>query len=81
MLQPGPDREVRWRADSGAVAASSVQRGWRGEGLDWQQTQSMLRYYPYLLRGVDRAATLAGEVDMRAYADWLASEYGLRVAY
>ena len=81
LLQPGPDREVRQRAESGAVAASSLQRDFRGAGLDWQQTLPMLRDYPYRLRGVDGAPSLAGEVDMRAYSEWLSREYGLAPEY
>jgi hypothetical protein len=41
----------------------------------------MIRRYPYLLRGHDGAATLAGRVDMAAYSSWLAEHYGLDVQY
>jgi hypothetical protein len=41
----------------------------------------MIRRYPYLLRGHDGAATLAGRVDMAAYSAWLSQQYGLSVQY
>ena len=50
-------------------------------GLDRGRAEAMIRRYPYLLRGHDGAATLAGSVDMAAYSSWLAEHYALNVQY
>ena len=52
-----------------------------GAGLDRNRAEAMIRRYPYLLRGHDGAATLAGSVDMSAYSTWLAEHYALNVRY
>jgi hypothetical protein len=52
-----------------------------GAGLDRNRAEAMIRRYPYLLRGHDGAATLAGSVDMAAYSTWLAEHYALNVRY
>ena len=52
-----------------------------GTGLDRSRAETMIRRYPYLLRGHDGAATLAGTVDMAAYATWLAEHYAVDVRY
>jgi hypothetical protein len=52
-----------------------------GSGLDRARAEAMIRRYPYMLRGHDGAATLAGRVDMAAYSAWLSEHYGLEVQY
>lgn len=52
-----------------------------GAGLDRSRAEAMIRRYPYLLRGRDGAATLAGTVDMSAYSTWLAEHYALNVQH
>jgi RHS repeat-associated protein len=74
-LQPGPDRDVRGLAPVSALL--ETQR----TGLTREQAETMIRRYPYRLRGVDGSATLAGRVDMAAYSAWLAEHYGHEVLY
>jgi RHS repeat-associated protein len=75
LLAPGPDRDIRL-SPSVAGSASAL-----GSGLDRNRAESMIRRYPYMLRGHDGAATLAGRVDMAAYSTWLSEHYGLDVLY
>ncbi|MBM3408244.1 MAG: hypothetical protein FJY25_13100 [Betaproteobacteria bacterium] len=82
LLAPGPDREFRLPSNALRGAATSGQPGGElGSGLDRARAETMIRRYPYMLRGHDGAATLAGRVDMAAYSAWLSEQYGLKVQY
>lgn len=82
LLTPGPDREFRLPSNvtRGATALGQPV-GAPGAGLDRARAETMIRRYPYLLRGHDGAATLAGRVDMAAYSAWLSQQYGVNVQY
>jgi hypothetical protein len=76
-LQPGPDREVRGWVDSLGTPSAAPAAGALSAartGMDRSRAETMVRRYPYLLRGTDGAATLAGNVDMAAYSAWLAEQ-------
>jgi len=82
LLAPGPDREFRLPSNALRGAAASGRPGGElGSGLDRARAETMIRRYPYMLRGHDGAATLAGRVDMAAYSAWLSEQYGLKVQY
>ena len=78
VWQPGPDRVWRVPGAEAAPARRALEQAWI---LDRARAEPMVRRYPYRLRGVDGAASLAGQVDMAAYSAWLAEHYGQTVAY
>lgn len=78
--QPGPDREVRYRANGSAPPSATVtQRNMSGAGLQWAQTADMIRRYRNPRLGNE--VPIVGEVDIAAYSDWLDETYGLRIGY
>lgn len=78
-IQPGPDREVRYRGPGGAQPATVLQRNMVGTGLQWAQTADMIRSYQTPRHSSD--VPIVGEVDIAAYSDWLDETYGLRIGY
>lgn len=78
VWQPGPERVWRVPATAGAPRRSALEQSWM---LDRAQAEPMVRRYPYRLRGIDGAASLAGQVDMAAYSAWLSEHYGQTVLY
>ncbi len=74
------DREFRYRNDWGWVYANPMQRVARVEGMQWADTARFIERYPRPLPDVYGEPTLAGEVDVAAYANWLDVNYGLALA-
>ena len=71
------DREVLYRNDWGWISARPWQRQANVEGMQWRDTGQFIDWYPQPRPDVYGEPTLAADVDMSDYAQWLGANYGL----
>lgn len=74
------DREFRIRNGFGLTMIAELQRVAPVEGMRWRDTAAFIRRYAAPKPDAYGASTLAGEVDLEAYASWLRSHYAFSIA-
>ncbi|MEK9776683.1 MAG: hypothetical protein VW339_11175, partial [Quisquiliibacterium sp.] len=60
--------------------ANPQQRAASVDGMQWADTDQFIERYPQPLPDVYGEPTLAGEVDLASYSQWLGLNYGLTLA-
>jgi len=73
------DREFRTRNAFGWTVANPMQRVAPVGGMQWRDTGRFIERYATPLADAYGNPTVVGQVDMAAYADWLAANYGVSV--
>ncbi|MBN9462595.1 MAG: DUF2235 domain-containing protein [Burkholderiales bacterium] len=73
------DRKVNRRDDSGRIAQQTTQRGASYPGMSWSDTRAYIETYLRRLLDAPGLPSIVGAVDMKAYAAWLKSVYGLEI--
>ncbi|MCC7060149.1 MAG: hypothetical protein IT508_07935 [Burkholderiaceae bacterium] len=73
------DRAINQRDSRGQLIRQTAQREAHLPGLSWSDTKAYVETYLRRLLDAPGLPSIVGEVDMKAYAAWLKSVYGLEL--